>query len=179
MLARKIVSIHPAVILAVMLLCAAGPTVWSWIVRPSVDDLLIVYRVATAPIVVLWSAWLWAINTAALEAMQEWSEPRQRRWFVVSPCLAVLPFLVLPNRAQDMGGVLALLANVFGPAFLVCCGFCLWKTAEALERMVAPEGKPSRLKIFSSTVLLGMFYIAPFVVARRFAAYDKAVEVPA
>ena len=52
MLARKIVSIHPAVILAVMFLCAAGPTVWSWIVRPSVDDLLTVYRVATAPFVV-------------------------------------------------------------------------------------------------------------------------------
>lgn len=177
MLARKIISIHPAIVMIFWIACALISPFCAlfWDTLASRRGSMAVSLVLGA----LWSGWMWAIHTAAGQATDGHVAPSRPPWFFLVPVLAILPILVLPEDAHEVGGVSALAANLVGLALVGSGGFCLWKTAEALERMVGPDSNPPKLKIFSTMVLLGMLYIAPFVVARRFATRLETIEAPA
>lgn len=176
MLARKIVSIHPGIVLIF------------WISLALASPILVMIVGATSSMLVVdatslvggacWCGWMWAIRMAALQETPDDVAPR-RAWLHLLPLLALPLVFILPDRAQERGGLVAIAANLAGILILGSTVFCLWKTAEALEGMVAPREVPSKMKIFSTTVLLAMIYVAPFVVARRFAAAAKRDEAVA
>jgi hypothetical protein len=169
-LARKIVSIHPVIVTIFWIVCGlVSPFFVLLGDRPGL-------MAATLMLGAAWSGWMWAIYSSALQAADGGVASSRRGWFFLLPILASLPLLVLPEGEQETGGAPAFAANLIGFALVGSGGFCLWKTAEALERLVGPGSNPPKLKIFSTMVLLGMVYIAPFVVARRFAARTTAVE---
>jgi hypothetical protein len=122
-----------------------------------------------------WCGWTWAIRMAALQETPADVTPR-RAWLHLLPILVFPLIFILPEGAQEMGGLPAIAANLVAILIFGSTAFCLWKTAEALERMVAQGEAPSKWKIFNTTVLVGMIYVAPFVVARRFKARSELDE---
>jgi hypothetical protein len=172
MLARKIVSIHPAVVLVFWIALALASPILVTILDDTTS--MLVVNLVSLAMGACWCGWLWAIRTAALDETSDAETPR-RPWLALLPLLAFLPFTALPPQAQT-GGLLAVVANVLGLFVVASCGFLLWKTAEALERMVGQGKTPPKMQIFSTTVLLAMVYVAPFVVARRFKARAKFDE---
>lgn len=167
MLARKIVFIHPAIVLVFWIALALAFPILVMVFGGTAGMLIV--NVASLVMGACWCGWLWAVRTASLDGTPDAPTP-QRPWLVVLPVLSFLLLTVLPPRAQQMGGLLAVAANLLSLFFIGSYGFFLWKTAEALECMVEPGESPPRMKIFSTTVLLTMVYVAPFVVSRRFAA---------
>ncbi|MEJ2814838.1 hypothetical protein [Caulobacter sp. CCG-8] len=176
MLARKIASIHPVIVLVFWIALALASPILVMTLGGSAG--MFVVNASTLVVGACWCGWMWAIRTAALEEASGNATPR-RPWLYAVPLLAFLPFLILPEGALEAGGLLAVAANLAAILLLGSGVFLLWKTAEALERMVAPGLAPPKMKVFSTTVLLAMIYVAPFVVARRFAARARPAEAAA
>jgi hypothetical protein len=176
MLARKIVSIHPGIVLIAWIGLALTPSILVTVLDAS--TVMLAMNVSTLIIGACWCGWMWAIRTAALEETPGDATPR-RPWLHAAPILAFLPFMLLPEGALDMGGLAGAAINLAAVLLFGSTVFCLWKTAEALERMVAAGEAPPKTKIFNTTVLLAMIYIAPFVVARRFAVRAKLEDAVA
>lgn len=173
MLARKIVALHPGLVLIFWIaLALASPLLVKVSSRATA---MLVVDVSTLIGGACWCGWMWAIRMAAIHETPGDGEPR-RVWLHWLPLLALPLVFLLPYNADEMGGFWSVATNLVGTLVFGSIVYCLWKTAEALERMVAPGEVPSKMKIFNTTVLLAMIYVAPFVVARRFAARAKLGE---
>jgi hypothetical protein len=177
MLARKIVSIHPAIILIFWIaLALASPLL---VMASGGATAMLVVDVSTLVGAACWCGWMWAIRVAAIDETSAAAATPRRVWLHLVPLLALPLVFQLPDGAQEVGGFWGVAANLMAVLLLGSAAFCLWKTAEALERMVAQGQAPSKMKIFNTTVLLAMIYVAPFVVARRFAAHAKLADAVA
>jgi hypothetical protein len=173
MLARKIVSIHPVIVLIFWITLALASPILVTIFGGTTSMLVVNALMLVGG--ACWCGWTWAIRMAALQEISDGVTPR-RAWLHLLPLLALPLVFFLPDGAQEMGGLPALAANLAAILIFGSTAFCLWKTAEALERMVALGETPTKRKIFNTAVLVGMIYVAPFVVARRFAAHAKLHE---
>lgn len=176
MLARKIVSIHPGIVLIFWITLALATPILMTIFGGMTS--MLVVNALTLVGGACWCGWTWAIRMAALQETPDDATP-PRAWLHLLPLLVFPLVFILPDGAQEMGGLPAVAANLAAILIFGSSAFCLWKTAEALERMVARGEAPSKWKIFNTTVLVGMIYVAPFIVARRFSARAKLDEAVA
>lgn len=175
MLARKIVSIHPAIVLSFWVALALASPILVMLVDGGGS--MLVVNASMLVCGACWCGWTWAIRMAALDETPGDATPR-RAWLHLLPLLALPLAFILPEGGQEMGGLPALALNLVAILIFGSTVFCLWKTADALERMVAQGETPPKAKVFNTTVLLAMVYVAPFVVTRRFAARAN-LEAPA
>lgn len=112
-----------------------------------------------------WSAWLWAIYTRAKILGEKSGLGIAWSFVAMAPSLLLLTLLGIGGPLQ---GAPKLIADLLGLAFVAALFTSLWRTAEALEAMFAVGSKPPWPKVLSTTVLLMMVYVSPFIAANKF-----------
>ncbi len=167
-LLRRVGALPAPVVLMIWIVLALAPAalagsleVWATIAK----------LIVTLAIGLFWSGWLWATYARArpFEGKSElgvvWS------YVAMPPLLLALTVL---TTGEPPPGLVKPVADLLGLSFVISLFTSLWRTAGALEALAIVDGKPAWPRVLSTTVLLLMVYVSPFVAAAKFKAAATA-----